>query len=383
MRGRAGGDRDRRPGLEELGGLPGDRVLGGPLLTGFDLEPGLVGTALSGKGRAAVDLLHQPAPGERVEVAPHGHVRHPEQLGEIADADAPVALDLLQDPLLPLGWQHGHASRLRRRRQNRTWFHHNSTYHHGPASRLPDRRRPTAPGHKLRGPPHCHALLRMAMERLASSGAMGRILVTRHLPPGGLDPLAGHELVQRGRDLPFAHDELVAAVATVDAVVCLLTDRIDAEVIAAAPRLRAIGNVAVGFDNVDLGAAARAGVAVCNTPGVLDETTADVAFGLVLAASRLFGEAERDLRAGRWHGWGINQYLGRAVARRASGFGMRVLHHARTSTGEPGYVGSLDELLAGADVVSLHVPLSAATRHLIGRRELDLMKPSAVLVNTA
>ncbi len=240
----------------------------------------------------------------------------------------------------------------------------------------------------------------MAMERLASSGAMGRILVTRHLPPGGLDPLAGHELVQRGRDLPFAHDELVAAVATVDAVVCLLTDRIDAEVIAAAPRLRAIGNVAVGFDNVDLGAAARAGVAVCNTPGVLDETTADVAFGLVLAASRLFGEAERDLRAGRWHGWGINQYLGRdvhgatlglvgygrigrAVARRASGFGMRVLHHARTPTGEPGYVGSLDELLAGADVVSLHVPLSAATRHLIGRRELDLMKPSAVLVNTA
>jgi glyoxylate reductase len=133
---------------------------------------------------------------------------------------------------------------------------------------------------------------------------------------------------------------------------------------------------------------------------VLDETTADVAFGLILAASRLFGEAERDLRAGRWHGWNVNQYLGRdvhgatlglvgygrigrAVARRAAGFGMRVTHHTRTPTGEPGYLASLEELLAGADVVSLHVPLSEGTRHLIGRRELDLMKPSAVLVNTA
>jgi glyoxylate reductase len=141
-------------------------------------------------------------------------------------------------------------------------------------------------------------------------------------------------------------------------------------------------------------------VAVCNTPGVLDETTADVAFGLILAASRLFGEAERDLRAGRWTAWNINQYLGydvhgatlglvgygrigQAVGRRAAGFGMRVLHHTRHPTGQPGHLASLDELLASADVVSLHVPLSEHTRHLIGRRELELMKPSAVLVNTA
>lgn len=229
---------------------------------------------------------------------------------------------------------------------------------------------------------------------------MARVLVTRQLPPGGLDPLEGHELVEREGDQPLTHDELVDAVAGVDAIVCLLTDRIDAEVIAAGRRLRAIGNVAVGYDNVDLAAAARAGVAVCNTPGVLDETTADVAFGLILAASRLFGEAERDLRAGRWHGWGINQYLGRdvhgatlglvgygrigrAVARRAGGFGMRVLHHTRRPTGEAGHVASLEELLASADVVSLHVPLSEHTLHLIARRELDLMKPSAVLVNTA
>jgi len=229
---------------------------------------------------------------------------------------------------------------------------------------------------------------------------MGKILVTRHLPEGGLDPLRGHELVQRGHDVPYSHKELLADVADVDGIVCLLTDAIDAEVIAAAPRLRAIGNVAVGYDNVDVKAAARAGVAVCNTPGVLDETTADVAFGLIIAASRLFGEAERDLRAGRWQGWAVTQYLGRevhgatlgvvgfgrigrAVARRAAGFGMRVLHHARKDTGEPGYLASLDELLAEADVVSLHVPLSSATRHLIGRRELALMKPTAVLVNTA
>jgi len=229
---------------------------------------------------------------------------------------------------------------------------------------------------------------------------MARVLVTRQLPPGGLDPLEGHELVQREGDQPLTHQELVDAAAGVDAIVCLLTDRIDAGVIAAGRNLKAIGNVAVGYDNVDVAAAERAGVAVCNTPGVLDETTADVAFGLILAASRLFGEAERDLRAGRWTAWNINQYLGydvhgatlglvgygrigRAVGRRAAGFGMRVLHHTRHPTGQPGHLASLDELLASADVVSLHIPLSEHTRHLIGRRELELMKPSAVLVNTA
>jgi glyoxylate reductase len=229
---------------------------------------------------------------------------------------------------------------------------------------------------------------------------MARVLVTRQLPPGGLDPLEGHELLQRDGDEPLSHAELVEAAAGVEAMVCLLTDRIDEEVLTAGHDLRAIGNVAVGYDNVDVAAAERAGVAVCNTPGVLDETTADAAFGLILAASRLFSEAERDLRAGRWHGWSITRYLGRdvhaatlglvgygrigqAVGRRGAGFGMRVLHHTRRPTGQPGHVATLDELLAEADVISLHVPLSEETRHLIGRRELELMKPSAVLVNTA
>jgi glyoxylate reductase len=220
-----------------------------------------------------------------------------------------------------------------------------------------------------------------------------------------LDPLvrAGHELVTREDDVPFTHDELVAAVADVDAVVCLLTDRIDREVLEAAARagrLQVVANVAVGYDNIDVRAAAELGIAVCNTPGVLDETTADLAFLLILAASRLAYDAEADLRDGRWHGWGIMQYLGRdvhaatlglvgfgrigqAVARRAAGFGMNVLHHTRADTGITGWVGDLDQLLAESDVVSLHVPLTDATRHLIGARELRLMRSTSVLVNTA
>jgi glyoxylate reductase len=228
--------------------------------------------------------------------------------------------------------------------------------------------------------------------------------VTRQLPPGGLDPLLaweGCEVVCREGDVPLTAGELRAAAAGADALVCLLTDRIDAAVVEAGRgRLRAVGNVAVGYDNVDVAAATRAGVVVCNTPGVLDETTADLAFALILAASRLLSDAERDLRAGRWQGWGITQYLGRdvhgatlglvgygrvgrAVARRAAGFGMRVLHHCRTPTGEDGHVADLDALLAEADVVSLHVPLSEATRHLLDARRLALLQPTAVLVNTA
>lgn len=232
---------------------------------------------------------------------------------------------------------------------------------------------------------------------------MARVLVTRRLPDGGIDPLvdAGHEVVARTDDVPFTHDELCSAAGEVDAIVCLLTDRIDVDVVAAgAPRLRVVANVAVGFDNVDVAAARAAGVAVCNTPGVLDETTADLAFLLLLAAARLTSTAEADLRAGAWEGWGINQYLGydvhgstlglvgngrigQAVGRRAAGFGMSVLHHTRHDTGMPGWTGDLDAMLAASDMVSLHVPLTDETRHLIDERRLALMRPSAVLVNTS
>ena len=232
---------------------------------------------------------------------------------------------------------------------------------------------------------------------------MPRVLVSRRLPDGGLDPLAAHDLVgPNADDTPFTPDDLRAHAAEVDGIVCVLTDRIDADLlkIGAAGRLQVVANVAVGYDNIDVAAAREHGIVVCNTPGVLDDTTADLAFALILAASRLLHDAEADLRAVRWPGWGITQYLGqdvhdatlgivgygrigRTVARRASGFDMRVLHHARTDTGEPGYVADLDDLLREADIVSLHVPGGDATRHLIDARRLALMKHTAVLVNTA
>jgi len=233
-----------------------------------------------------------------------------------------------------------------------------------------------------------------------------RILVTRRLPDGGIDPLAGagHEIVGPNTDdSPYTHDELCAFARECDAIVSLLTDKIDANVLAAGAeggRLQVVANVAVGYDNIDVAAAAGHAITVCNTPGVLDETTADTAFLLILAAARLASTAEADLRTGRWKGWGVTQYLGRdvhgatlgivgygrigrAVARRAEGFGMRVVHHARRPTNEPGYLADLDALLREADIVSLHIPGGAGTHHLVDARRLALMKPTAVLVNTA
>jgi len=233
---------------------------------------------------------------------------------------------------------------------------------------------------------------------------VARVLVTRRLPTGGLDPLieAGHEIVTRDDDTPFSKTELIDAVRDVDAIVCLLTDRIDADVLAAgaAGRLKVVANVAVGYDNVDVASATGHGIVVTNTPGVLDETTADLAFLLILAAARLASDGERDLRAGVWDGWEITEYLGvdvhgatlgivgfgrigRAVARRAAGFGMAVVHHTRNDTGIAGWTADLDGMLASSDVVSLHTPLTDETRHLVDARRLALMKPTAVLVNTA
>jgi glyoxylate reductase len=231
---------------------------------------------------------------------------------------------------------------------------------------------------------------------------LARVLVTRRLP-GGLDPLveAGHEVIEPEGDRPFTHDEIVHQASGVDAIVCLLTDEIDAAVLAAgSPRLKVVATVAVGYDNIDLDEATAHGIRVTNTPGVLDDTTADLAFLLILAAARRIWEAESDLRAGKWPGWDIDQYLGRdvhgavlgvvgfgrigqAVSRRATGFGMEVLHHTRRDTGMVGWRGDLDRLLADSDIVTLHVPLTDETRHLIDARRLALMKRDAVLVNTS
>jgi glyoxylate reductase len=233
---------------------------------------------------------------------------------------------------------------------------------------------------------------------------VARVVVTRRLTDGGTEPLvaAGHEIVSREDDTPFTTEELEAAAADCDGMVCLLTDRIDDAVLTAGHngRLKVVGTAAVGYDNIDVTTAHTLGIAVCNTPGVLDATTADLAFLLILSATRTATEAEGDLRNGRWDGWGFNTHLARdvhggtlglvgygriarAVAQRAAGFDMEVLHTARHDTGEPGYIATLDELLRRSDVVSLHVPLSESTHHLIGKSELSLMKPTAVLVNTA
>jgi len=207
-------------------------------------------------------------------------------------------------------------------------------------------------------------------------------------------------------DRPPPRAELIAAIADADALMCQSNCRVDAAVIGAAPKLKVISNVAVGYDNVDVSAATDRGIAVCNTPvAALHEATADLTFALILASARRLGEAERYLRAGRWTHWspqllvsadvhgrtlgivGLGR-IGQAVARRAGGFGMRVLYTSRrrNEAAEDAlgvrYV-PLDALLEEADFVSLHVPATSATRGLIGGRELRLMKPTAFLINAA
>lgn len=230
---------------------------------------------------------------------------------------------------------------------------------------------------------------------------MPRVVLTASLPGDVPGILAGHELCGP-HEGAWPRARWLAELATADALVCLLADRIDAEVLDHAPRLRVIANYAVGFDNVDRVAAAARGVLVANTPDVLTEATADLAFALLLAAARRIGEGERLIRAGAWRGWspellhgvevtgrtlgiiGLGR-VGRAVARRAHGFAMTVLAsgHGR----EPAPPGveqvALDDLLDRADFVSVHCPLTDETRRLIDARVLARMKPTAVLVNTA
>jgi len=240
------------------------------------------------------------------------------------------------------------------------------------------------------------------------------VLVTRPIAEAPLRRLAEFARVDMwDDDLPPPPEELSARLAHCDGVLSMVSDRFDENAIAAAPRLMVISNLAVGVDNIDLEAATRMGVAVGHTPGVLSETTADLAFALMLAVARRVAESDRFVHAGRWKVWTPRLMLGRdvwgatlgiigfgaigqAVARRAAGFGMRVLYAAHRNNSEVPHSDSPSEengsqpqltelmkLLRESDFVSLHVPLTPANRHLIGGKELAAMKRGAILINTA
>lgn len=201
----------------------------------------------------------------------------------------------------------------------------------------------------------------------------------------------------------MTRDELHRMVAGQHGIIPMLSDRIDESVFEAAPTLRVVANYAAGYNNIDLAAARARGIVVTNTPGVLTDATADLTWALILGVTRRVSEGERLVRSGRWTGWVPTQLLGtdlkgavlgivglgrigRAVASRANAFGMRVTFTARRPPSDidaDWRYASLPELLSTADVVSLHVPLTEQTRHLIGATELAMMKPTAYLVNTA
>jgi lactate dehydrogenase-like 2-hydroxyacid dehydrogenase len=237
-----------------------------------------------------------------------------------------------------------------------------------------------------------------------------RVVVSQYVFPEVLAALsdAGYEVDARAVDTPLPPEELRRAVADADALICLLTDRVDEGLLSAAPRLVIVANVAVGFDNIDVGAATHRGVAVSNTPGVLTEASADLAFALILATARRVPEGDTFLRAGRYTHWKLAQEqlgvdvfgqclgiiglgkIGRALARRArAGFGMHVVYHNRNRLPDEQerelgvtYVDR-ESLLATSDFVSLHTPLTLETHHLINAAALALMKPTAILINTS
>lgn len=234
------------------------------------------------------------------------------------------------------------------------------------------------------------------------------VLITRRLPSSVVARVEAEceiDLYDGAGAIP--EGELKARLAGKRALMCLLTDRVDAGVLASGPDLRIVANIAVGYDNIDLAEARSRGIVVTNTPDVLTDATADFTWGLILGITRRIPEGERLLRRGGWTGWALDFMLGtelrgkqlgvvglgrigRAVARRAAAFGMRVVFATLDSeapgldpAGQPWTRLGLDELLSTSDVVSLHVPLTASTRHLVDRRAILRMKRRAYLINTS
>jgi len=238
--------------------------------------------------------------------------------------------------------------------------------------------------------------------------AKPKVFVTRLIASEALDELAKHTVMEVWQDeLPPPYPTLLEKARDAAGLLTLLSDRIDAALLNASPRLKVISNMAVGYDNIDVAAADRRHILVGNTPGVLTETTADLAFALLMAAARRVVEADKYTRQGLWKTWGPQILLGQdihhstlgiiglgrigaEVARRAKGFSMRVLYYDKVRLSvkmekELGveYVPDLDMLLPLCDFISLHIPLLPETRHLLSTRQFSLMKPSAVLINTS
>lgn len=235
---------------------------------------------------------------------------------------------------------------------------------------------------------------------------MKKVFVTRSLPPPGLQMLSErYEVEVNPHDRVLEKDEIISGVKDKDALVCLLTDTIDKDIIDSGVYLKIISNYAVGYNNIDFKYATKKEIVVTNTPGVLSETTADLAFALLAAVARRIPEGDKFMREGKFRGWAPELMLGSdihgktlgivgmgrigaLVAKRAQGFDMEILYHSTSRKPEfESQLGikfaRLDDLLRESDFVSLHVPLTSETTGLIGERELALMKPTAYLINTS
>ncbi len=235
-----------------------------------------------------------------------------------------------------------------------------------------------------------------------------KVFITRAIPDDGLDLVKNECVVEVWPlEIPLTHDELLEKISGIDGLLCLLTDPIDAEIMdAAGKQLKVISNYAVGYNNIDVSAATERGILVCNTPGVLTETTADLAFALLMVAARRLGEGIEYVKQGKWKTWGPKLFLGQDIhnatlgiigmgeigtgmAKRAKGFNMNIIYYDHKHRAEKGEaVGarmcdSIEELLKEADFISLHVPLSNETYKLINAKAFELMKNSAVLINTS
>ena len=233
-----------------------------------------------------------------------------------------------------------------------------------------------------------------------------RIVITREIFDNVIDYLKQHcEVDANQADVPYTPEALSAKLKDRDGLMCSLTDKVDAALIARAPQLKVVANIAVGYNNIDVPACTARGIMVTNTPGVLDDSTADLAFALMLATARRITEVESYIRKGEWTGWKLKQWLGvdvhhatlgiigmgrigQAIARRAAGFDMKVIYHNRTRVAPEterrvnAAYASLDELLAQSDFIVLQMPYSPQTHHLIGAGQLKKMKPSAILINS-